>query len=41
MSYKRVGNKIVYISPLAEAQAAEVTTAEKQPAKRQKKAKKQ
>lgn len=41
MSYKRVGNKIVYISPLAEAQAVEVTPAEKQPAKKQKKGKKQ
>lgn len=41
MGYKLVGNKIVYISPLAEEQAVEVTPAEKQPAKRQKKSKKQ
>lgn len=41
MGYKRVGDKIVYISPLAEAQAVEVTLAEKQPAKKQKKGKKQ
>lgn len=41
MSYKRVGNKIVYISPLAEAQAVEVAPAEKQTAKRQKRTKKQ
>ena len=41
MSYRRVGNKIVYISPLADAQAVDVTQAEKQPAKRQKKSKKQ
>lgn len=41
MSYKRVGNKIVYISPLADTQAVEVTPAEKQPAKKQKKTKKQ
>lgn len=41
MGYKRVGDKIVYISPLADAQAVEVTSAEKQPVKRQKKSKKQ
>ena len=41
MSYKRVGNKIVYISPLAEEQAVEVTPAEKQTAKKQKMTKKQ
>jgi hypothetical protein len=40
MSYKRVGNTIVYTSPLAEAQAVEVVPVEKQPAKRQKKSKK-
>ena len=37
MSYKRVGNKIVYISPLSDTQAVDVTPAEKKPAKRQKK----
>ena len=41
MSYKRVGNKIVYISPLADTQAVDVTPAEKQPAKRQKNSKNQ
>lgn len=41
MGYKRIGNKIVYISPLADAQAVDVTPAEKQPAKKQKKGKKQ
>ena len=41
MSYMRVGSMIVYISPLAEAQAVDVTPAEKQPANRQKKNKKQ
>ena len=41
MSYRRVGNNIVYISPLAYEQAVDVTPAEKQPAKRQKKNKKQ
>lgn len=41
MSYKRVGDKIVYTSPLAEAQAVGVTPAKKQPAKKQKKSKKQ
>lgn len=41
MGYKRVGNKIVYTSPLAKEQAVDVTPAKKQPAKRQKKSKKQ
>lgn len=41
MGYKRVGDKIVYISPLAEEQAVEVIPAKKQPAKKQKKGKKQ
>jgi hypothetical protein len=40
MGYKRVGDKIVYTSPLAEAQAVGVAPAEKQPAKRQKNSKK-
>jgi hypothetical protein len=35
--YKRVGNKVLYISPLAEAQAVEVATEKKVKTKRKKK----
>lgn len=35
--YKRVGNKVLYISPLAEVQAVEVTTEKKVKTKRKKK----